>query len=372
MKTVMKTTFSGYLLAALLLVGCSQNAETASVAAKEIPMNLSTATFAGGCFWCTESDFEKVSGVYEVISGYAGGKIKNPTYKQVSSGSTRHIEAVEVKYDASVISYKQLLDVFWRHVDPTDANGQFVDRGYQYQSAIFVDNVKQKEIALQSKKALQLSGHFKSPIVTPIFESSAFYPAEEYHQDYYKKNPVRYNFYRYNSGRDQFLAKHWENNEHTSKNLEKKYMSTATYNKPTELEIKQRLTTLQYDVTQNDGTERAFNNTYWDEKREGIFVDVVSGEPLFSSRDKFESGTGWPSFTQPIEEDRINENTDFKLFGPRTELRSKVADSHLGHVFKDGPEPTGLRYCINSASLRFIPLDSMAKEGYDAYIAAVK
>ena len=149
-------------------------------------------------------------------------------------------------------------------------------------------------------------------------------------------------------------------------------MGTTTYSKPTEQEIKQRLTTLQYDVTQNDDTERPFNNTYWDEKREGIFVDVVSGEPLFSSRDKFESGTGWPSFTQPIEEGRMNENSDFKLFGPRTELRSKVADSHLGHVFKDGPAPTGLRYCINSASLRFIPLGSMTEEGYDAYIAAVK
>ena len=168
------------------------------------------ATLAGGCFWCVESDLEKIPGVLSVVSGYSGGTTKNPTYKQVSSGKTGHIESVRVTFDPEKISYQKLLESFWKIVDPTDSGGQFVDRGHQYSTAIFFHNQKQKKIALKSKKQLQESRRYKKPVITPIIPSSTFYPAEEYHQDYYKKNPIRYRFYRYRSGRDQFLKKVWQ------------------------------------------------------------------------------------------------------------------------------------------------------------------
>ena len=168
------------------------------------------ATLAGGCFWCVESDLEKIPGVLSVVSGYSGGTTKKPTYKQVSSGKTGHIESVRVTFDPEKISYQKLLESFWKIVDPTDQGGQFVDRGHQYSTAIFFHNQKQKKIALKSKKQLQESRRYKKPVITPIIPSSTFYPAEEYHQDYYKKNPIRYRFYRYRSGRDQFLKKVWQ------------------------------------------------------------------------------------------------------------------------------------------------------------------
>lgn len=345
------------------------------------PSTQAVATLAGGCFWCVEADMEKLPGVNAVVSGYTGGTEPNPTYEQVSSGSTGHYEAVQVFFDPGRVSYRQVLDVFLRHIDPTDAGGQFADRGRQYRTAIFVHDDDQKRVAKEALEALGAAGRFKRPVVTQILPFTFFTNAEAYHQDYYRTHKVQYQTYRKFSGRDQFLDQTWGKDVPAPAAAPTAAPASAptaapaagptpawqTFTRPPDSVLRTRLSPIAFEVTRQNGTERPFDNPYWDNKVPGLYVDVVSGEPLFSSRDKYDSGTGWPSFTRPVSPDAVVERVDKSLFSTRTEVRSRLADSHLGHVFPDGPKPTGLRYCMNSAALRFIPATDLESAGYGAY-----
>lgn len=331
-------------------------------AALPIPEDASTATFAGGCFWCMEPPYEGLPGVFSVVSGYAGGEEENPRYERVARGLTGHTESVQIRFDPTVISYRELVEIFWRSMDPTDGGGQFADRGKQYRPEIFVHDAAQRAAAETSKRALAESGVFgDEEIVVPITDFSTFYPAEEYHQDYYRKKSAHYKSYRRGSGREGFLQRTWQGR---SKPLAQRLRD---FEKPGETVLRGELSPLQFKVTQEDATERAFENEFWDNKEAGIYVDVVSGEPLFSSTHKFKSGTGWPSFDRPLVAGFVVEKVDDSYGMRRVEVRSRIGDSHLGHVFDDGPEPTGLRYCINSASLRFVPVAELEQQGYGSY-----
>lgn len=295
---------------------------------------LKTVVLAGGCFWCVEADFEKVPGVTKAVSGYIGGSKSDANYNDVSAHKTKHREAVSITYDENLIKYDDLLKIYWNKIDPLDDKGQFADKGFQYTSAVYFNDSSEQEKALQVKN--ELESKLSAKVKTQILPVSDFYPAEEYHQDYYKKNALKYNLYRKFSGRDD--------------------------------KIKNKLTPIQYEVTQKNGTEPPFQNEYWDNKQDGIYVDIITGEPLFSSKDQFSSKTGWPSFTKPIDSRVVSSNSDLAHGMSRTEIRSKSSNAHLGHVFNDGPAPLGTRYCVNSASLKFIPKDKLKENGLEDFM----
>jgi peptide methionine sulfoxide reductase msrA/msrB len=332
---------------------------------QKLPINLeeySTAIFAGGCFWCIEAALQETEGVVGVVNGYTGGETENPSYEDVVSGETGHYEAVLVYYGPSVISYLELLEEFFSQINPTDDGGQFTDRGESYKTAIFYKDEFQRDNALAVIKMIDESEEYEGMVVTKVLEADNFYVAEDYHQDYYLKSSVGYKLYEKGSGRADYVK------ENEGK-IDEVFDSDEEWVKPLDVKLKDQLTELQYYVTQESGTERAFDNEYWDNHEEGIYVDIVSGEALFSSIDKFDSGTGWPSFTKPLSDGFVTLKKDYKLIYPRIEVRSKLADSHLGHVFKDAPaELGGVRYCINSAALEFIDVEDLKDEGYGDFL----
>ncbi|NIK76774.1 peptide methionine sulfoxide reductase msrA/msrB [Paenibacillus castaneae] len=278
---------------------------------KENESSVHRATFAGGCFWCMVKPFDELPGIISVVSGYTGGHTDNPTYEEVCTESTGHAEAVQIIYDPDLFSYERLLELYWQQIDPTDKGGQFHDRGYSYRTAIFVHNEEQRHLAEASKRILKESGRFKGLIVTEIEDACPFYPAEDYHQHYYKTHIMNYKLYRKGSGRDDFAEQYWNNKQDKKR-------------------LRQQLTELQYEVTQNKGTEPAYQNDYCDNNRVGIYVDIINGDPLFSSKDKFDSHSGWPSFTKPIHEGFIRKEADLRNGQVRTAVRSRLSHSHLG------------------------------------------
>ena len=354
---------------------------TATTSATTSP-SLQTMIVAGGCFWCVEADFEKVEGVKEVVSGYSGGTTEHPTYQDYSAGG--HREAVEVTYDPTQVSFEDILIVTMKTTDPTDDDGTFYDRGDEYSAAFYYVTPEQKTIIENLIKEVDEHGPYDKPLAVDVEPAATFWPAEDYHQDYYQGTltKLKYEYYRNASGRTAFIEKYWGANDHsprlswrkdeTAISNNKKYM-WSNYVKPNKEELKATLTDIEYKVTQEEGTERAGTSDLDKNYASGIYVDILSGEPLYSSKDKYNSGTGWPSFAKPITPDALTLHEDRKLFAVRTETRSAIADNHLGHVFDDGPaDKGGQRYCMNGAALRFIPKEEMEAEGYGDFLQYVE
>lgn len=299
---------------------------------------------AGGCFWGVEAYFERIEGVLDVVSGYANGPFVNPNYEEVCKKSG-HAETVYIKYDANRVSLSTILKYYFRIIDPTSLNKQGGDIGVQYRTGIYYQTEEEKEVAVKEIEVEQKK--YDKKIVVEVLPLERFDKAEEYHQDYLRKNPNGYCHVDLSKANEPIIE-------------------TLNYQKPSDEELKESLTDLQYRVTQENHTEYAFKNEYFDNKEKGIYVDITTGEPLFSSADKYDSGCGWPSFTKPINSEVVNYEKDTSYNMTRVEVRSRTGDAHLGHVFEDGPrDKGGLRYCINSASIKFIPYDDMEKEGYD-------
>lgn len=310
---------------------------------------------AGGCFWGTEHFIRQVKGVKSTEVGYANSLIPNPSYEAVCSGKTHAAETVKVVYDSSVVDLHFLLDLFFQTIDPTTLNRQGHDVGTQYRTGIYY--IHDSDLPLIRKSIAILASKYRKPLAIEVKPLENFYPAEDYHQDYLMKNP---------SGYCHIPSKLFDI-------ARKANPTTKVFKKPDDETLRKELTPIQYNVTQKNATEPAFNNPYWNEHRPGIYLDITTGEPLFISTDKFDSGCGWPSFSKPIANELIIQKQDMSHGMIRTEVRSKTGDAHLGHVFDDGPtDKGGLRYCINSASLRFIPKDEMEKEGYKQYLPLIK
>jgi peptide methionine sulfoxide reductase msrA/msrB len=312
-------------------------------------MSVKEIYLAGGCFWGVQAFMMRVPGVVDAVAGYANGKTADPSYEDVCHRGAGHAETVLVRYDDSRLGLEKLLHIYFGIIDPTKLNRQGNDIGSQYRTGIYYTDENDREVAEAVLAGVRNA--IGMPVMTEVRPLENFYPAEEYHQDYLEKNPGGYCHIDFSKLDELSL----ENGR-------------RAFTKPPERLLKSRLTKRQYDVTQRDATEPPYDNEYWKTEEPGLYVDVATGEPLFTSMDKFRSSCGWPAFSKPIESSAVKEHEDVSYGMRRTEVRSAIGDSHLGHVFEDGPKDRGgLRYCINSAALKFIPVEDLEKEGYGEY-----